>query len=186
MRGAKTRHRVIAGQAFGRLTVIEPDARNPQTASQIRKNKPGTRAPVCLCSCGQRSQHDIYQLLSGRIKSCGCAKVDQMRARDGNRTHGLARHPLYMTWWGMMQRCENPADKNYPYYGDRGIRVTGRWRDVATFIADIERWLGPRPAGMTLDRIQNDHDYRLDNVRWATRAQQSANRRKAAPAEGVV
>jgi hypothetical protein len=77
----------------------------------------------------------------------------------------------------MLDRCENPAHHAYARYGGRGIRVCDRWHDVAVFVADIERWLGPRPAGMTLDRIFNDHDYRLDNVRWATRKQQQQNRR---------
>ena len=58
----------------------------------------------------------------------------------------------------------------------RGIRVCDRWHDVALFISDIERWLGPRPEGMTLDRIMNAHDYRLDNVRWADATTQRNNR----------
>lgn len=32
---------------------------------------------------------------------------------------------------------------------------------------------------MSLDRICNDHDYRLDNVRWATRSVQNSNKRHA-------
>jgi hypothetical protein len=77
----------------------------------------------------------------------------------------------------MISRCENPDAPRHADYGGRGIRVCDRWHDVAVFIADIERWLGPRPAGMSLDRICNDHDYRLDNVRWATPAEQARNRR---------
>jgi hypothetical protein len=79
----------------------------------------------------------------------------------------------------MMRRCHNEKQRSYRWYGGRGIRVTERWHDVATFIHDIERWLGPRPEGMTLDRIMNDHDYRLDNVRWATAFEQAQNRGRA-------
>lgn len=96
-------------------------------------------------------------------------------------THGLHSHPLYDTWYGMLQRCENPGHRHYPDYGGRGIRVCDRWHDPAVFIADLERWLGPRPQGCTLDRIQNDHDYRQDNVQWATPAEQAAHRRPAPP-----
>jgi hypothetical protein len=80
----------------------------------------------------------------------------------------------------MIHRCEDPKVDNYKHYGGRGIRVCDRWHDVSVFISDIERWLGPRPPGMTLDRILNDHDYRLDNVRWATWVQQRANQRPGA------
>ena len=103
----------------------------------------------------------------------------------GHRTHGLSRHELYGTWKMMLERCENPANPHYPDYGGRGIRVCDRWHEFATYISDIEGWLGPRPKDRTpsgypiwsLDRIQNDHDYRLDNVRWATRSDQRGNRR---------
>lgn len=98
---------------------------------------------------------------------------------DATRTHGLSRHPLYGTWKKMRRRCEVPAVKDYPNYGGRGIKVCAEWRDVATFIAWIEANLGPRPPRMSLDRIDPDGHYESGNVRWATSAEQSANRRKA-------
>jgi len=98
---------------------------------------------------------------------------------DASRTHGLSRHPLYGTWRKMRRRCENPDVKDYPHYGARGIKVCAEWRDVAAFITWIEANIGPRPARMSLDRINADGNYEPGNVRWATAAQQSANRRKA-------
>jgi hypothetical protein len=92
-------------------------------------------------------------------------------------THGLSRHYLYPTWNMMIARCERPNNDSYQYYGERGIRVCERWHDVALFIEDIERDLGPRPDGMTLDRIDPDSDYGPGLVRWATAAQQRANQR---------
>lgn len=134
--------------------------------------------------CGQlysRSLTDLYRSKSGG--SCGCLKrelISQMR--KASPVHGHARrgsqHPLYNIWKGMIARCEHPQATGYQNYGGRGIRVCDRWHSVEVFISDIERWLGPRPEGMTLDRIQGAHDYRLDNVQWASRAQQNGNRRK--------
>lgn len=77
----------------------------------------------------------------------------------------------------MINRCENPEAENYRFYGGRGIVVCSQWHDPAVFIADIERELGPRPDGMTLDRIDNNGDYGPGKVKWSTAKEQAANRR---------
>jgi len=96
-----------------------------------------------------------------------------------SRTHGLSKHPLYGTWRLMHRRCENPAVKDYPRYGGRGIKVCDEWADVAVFIAWIEANIGPRPHGKSLDRRDNNGNYEPGNVRWATPAEQVANRHPA-------
>lgn len=66
---------------------------------------------------------------------------------------------------------------SYPNYGGRGITVCERWQDPRLFVEDIERDLGPRPDGLTFDRIDNDGNYEPGNVRWATRSVQNSNKR---------
>ena len=74
----------------------------------------------------------------------------------------------------MKARCQNPKAANYATYGGRGIRVCERWQAFESFLADM----GERPEGLTLDRHpNNDGHYEPGNCRWATKAQQSANRR---------
>lgn len=89
--------------------------------------------------------------------------------------HGLSRTPEYRIWNAMITRCTNPKHPQWADYGGRGIRVHDSWlHSFETFINDV----GRRPdATMTLDRIDNDGNYEPSNVRWATRKQNSRNRR---------
>jgi hypothetical protein len=93
----------------------------------------------------------------------------------------MSMHPLYNTWHGILKRCENPHDPEYHLYGGRGITVCDRWHDVRLFVIDIERELGPRPVGMSLDRKDNDGNYELSNVQWADAVQQQHNRDRIRP-----
>jgi hypothetical protein len=95
--------------------------------------------------------------------------------RPTNFKHGMVGTPEYRTWDAMKTRCLNPKSANYPDWGGRGITIYEPWvQDFQSFYA----YVGPRPSpSHSIDRIDNDRGYEPGNVRWATKAQQSDNRR---------
>ncbi len=73
----------------------------------------------------------------------------------------------------MLQRCNNPRDRNYANYGGRGISVCRRWHKFENFWQDM----GPTYApGLTLERKKNDRGYSLSNCVWASYKAQARNR----------
>jgi hypothetical protein len=95
-----------------------------------------------------------------------------------NLKHGNARvgklSTTYRVWAGAKARCFIPTGKSFKNYGGRGITMCEEWRNsFDAFLRDM----GERPKGLSLDRINNDGNYEPGNCRWATRYEQTHNRR---------
>lgn len=89
--------------------------------------------------------------------------------------HGMNRSPEHIAWKVMKQRCYYKPNKEYAYYGGRGIQVCDEW--IHNFLAFYNH-VGPKPtAKHSLDRINNDKDYEPGNIKWSTHSEQMKNRR---------
>lgn len=161
----------IAGQRFGRLRVIE-----------FSHTKGGRSYWRVRCDCGTEKTIMAVDLRSKHTLSCGCLARELSSRRvtthgqSGNPRTGLKKSSEYISWQSMIQRCYDQKVPYYKNYGGRGIAVCDRWRSsFEAFLADM----GPRPAGKTLDRIDNDGNYEPGNCRWATAKEQRLNQRAA-------
>jgi len=160
------------GQRFGRGVVVEPEVRIVMPSAPK-----GTRGAELICDCGTAYRSTLSMLFQGRARSCGCLREESKRA--SSRTHGLSGHPLYDTHVGMMARCYDQGHRLFRAYGGRGIDVYPEWHDVTAFLGWIEANLGARPAGLSLDRVNNDLGYIPGNLRWATDEEQHRNTQAA-------
>jgi hypothetical protein len=155
----------IKGQNFGRLTVLEYVGYREDWQVSIW---------LCRCICGQKRVLHTAALTSGHTQSCGCLRAER---RDKATTiHGHLRtgkrSPEAICYYNAKARCNNPQNPAYRHYGGRGIKF------LLPPFPEFYRAMGPRPKGMSLDRIDNDGHYELSNIRWASLSAQMKNRRR--------
>lgn len=149
----------ITGQKFGRWTVISHYHNNYWT---------------CRCDCGTIRHLASYDLRIGETQSCGCYQKE--RASETHKKHGYTGKRLYRIYHKIRERCYRPNNRNYKYYGGRGITICDEW--YHNFQAFMEWSLSHGYTDdLTIDRIDNEKGYAPDNCRWVTMQRQNCNRR---------
>lgn len=174
----------ITGKVFGELTVLGAGESRP------RVNHVGTmKMWRCRCICGNEIQVET-QNLKRRSPSCGCMRGQKISAfllrRSESGLESFPRHPKpervrrpesyeRLAWRRMHRRCRNPTGKDRLYY--KGVTVCERWTGPGgfrNFLSDMGRCPSPTHS---IDRIEGAKVYGPETCRWATKKQQSENRR---------
>ena len=147
----------LIGKRFGRLTVI----------SVFKKNRKWCH---CKCDCGKEKDIRLDCLIGDKCHSCGCLILEAIR------THGYSKHKLYHLFRSIIDRCTDKTNKDYKYYGARGIKLCDEWRhNPKKFIEYClnEEW----KEGLTIDRIDVNGNYEPGNIRFVDLHVQCANQR---------
>lgn len=150
----------LVGQKFNKLLVLRKSDRKQGIAILW----------WCLCDCGYEYEVSGRHLKGGQLACKTCSF-------SVHRKHGLSKIPEHSTWRGMIGRCYNKNNPAYSEYGGRGITVDNRWLGedgFSNFLSDM----GRRPSKKhSIDRKRNNKGYSKANCRWATKEEQSRNRR---------
>lgn len=164
-----TNIRDLSGLRFGKLSILRLDQVKPLLGSYF----------ICECDCGVVKSIRGSSLSQGKSNSCGCESAKQLLKRTthgssgSNQINGSKRTPEYTSWAKMKGRCLNMDNDNYHHYGGRGIIVCERWMVFENFLQDM----GNRPKGTSLERLNVNGNYEKSNCTWASRWEQSNNRR---------
>jgi len=143
--------------------------RKPKENSSYKKRFGLYECPICLSHFETMTD----SVTSGASTQCrSCSNV------VASTTHGMRNHPQYQTWSNQKQRCRNENVPLYKNYGGRGISFSSEFEDFLVWLDYIEKLDDYKKKGYTLDRIDNDGNYEIGNLRWASRSTQSSNTRK--------
>ena len=80
---------------------------------------------------------------------------------------------ISMRWSDINQRVGNPNHNQYKYYGARGIK--NKFRDIIEFYHHFYNGL-KQDITLTIDRIDTNGDYSVENTRLATKQEQQVNK----------
>lgn len=136
------------GKKIGLVTVLK----------RIEDRNKWSTTYLCQCECGTKFTTEMCTLRRADYRFCKC---------------GPRNHPLKKLLLSMNQRCTNPNEPSYKWYGGKGIKVYEEWlKYPIKFIKWSEEngWTQKkhksRKYQLSIDRIDSNKDYCPENCQW--------------------
>ena len=107
-------------------------------------------------------------------------KQETLEVKRNYEKHSLTKTKGYKLWCNIIQRCYNPKNHSYKYYGEKGVIMEDYFKNsYENFInwikgiANYEKWLNS--SELSLDRIDNTLGYVRGNIKFSTKTEQVEN-----------
>ncbi len=118
---------------------------------------------------------DKHKCYMARCVNCGHVAVISYRTLH-RQSKGTCKHPrravfhvprLHATFNAMVDRCYNPRNKAFRFYGGNGVTVCDEW---LTAPIEFEQWAlaNGYADNLTIDRINSNFGYSPANCRWVS------------------
>ena len=107
-------------------------------------------------------------------------KQETLKLKRNYEKHSLTKTKGYKLWCNIIQRCYNPKNPSYKYYGEKGVIMEDYFKNsYENFInwikgiAHYNEWLNS--SELSLDRIDNTLGYSRGNIKFSTKTEQVEN-----------
>jgi hypothetical protein len=147
----------LTGERFGKLTAVK-----------FSHRKEAHYFWLFICDCGNEiiARTDS---VGKKTFSCGCFQKEKVT------THKETKTRLYRIRRGMINRCYRQENKDYLFYGGRGISICEEWKNSYEAFRDWANANG-YTDDLSIDRIDPDGNYEPSNCQWVSSKKQANNR----------
>ena len=146
----------LTGRRYGKIVICEKKYENDSYSDRR-----------CVCDCGNEFYASYISLIGGSTKRC-----PECRKRKTPEEINIQRH-LTSALNAMKQRCYNPKNPAYRWYGRRKISICQEWRDNSKAFYEWALANGYQ-IGLSIDRIDNNGNYCPEYCQWITRSENSS------------
>ena len=141
------------------------------------KSKEKKRYGIYECpTCKKNFKTMTSNVKKGATSQClPCGRESSRKLRI---KHNITGSKIWNTFQRMRNRCYKINNKDFKYYGGRGIIICDEWLDDNMKFFKWAKNNGLDEKGTTIDRRDNNKSYSPNNCRATTRTVQSRNTRR--------